>query len=91
MGRHMAGLRAPMFAMAGMHNMPISKFWLWDGLGLCVSAPVVIGIGWWLADKLDEAQEVLHDSSSSCRRSCQSRSSVSSSGALRRNKPVHEH
>ena len=59
MARHMAGLRAPTFAMAGMHNMPISKFWLWDGLGLCVSAPVVIGIGYWLADNLDRAKSLL--------------------------------
>jgi membrane protein DedA with SNARE-associated domain len=59
MGRHMAGLRAPIFAMAGMHRMPITKFWLWDGLGLCVSAPVVIGIGWWFADNLDEALGIL--------------------------------
>jgi membrane protein DedA with SNARE-associated domain len=59
MGRHMAGLRAPIFAMAGMHRMPISRFWLWDGLGLCVSAPVVIGIGWWLADNLEAAKKHL--------------------------------
>jgi membrane protein DedA with SNARE-associated domain len=59
MARHMAGLRAPTFAMAGMHNMPITKFWLWDGLGLCVSAPVVIGIGYWLADNLDRAKALL--------------------------------
>lgn len=60
MGRHMAGLRAPTFAMAGMHNMPLGKFWLWDGLGLCVSAPVVIGIGYWLADNVDHAKALLH-------------------------------
>jgi membrane protein DedA with SNARE-associated domain len=59
MGRHMAGLRAPIFAMAGMHRMPITKFWLWDGLGLCVSAPVVIGIGWGFADNLDRALDIL--------------------------------
>jgi membrane protein DedA with SNARE-associated domain len=61
MARHMAGLRAPTFAMAGMHNMSLIKFWLWDGLGLCVSAPVVIGIGYWLADNLDRARELLHN------------------------------
>lgn len=59
MARHMAGLRAPTFAMAGMHKMPITRFWLWDGLGLCVSAPIVIGIGYFMADKLDEAKEWL--------------------------------
>ncbi len=59
MARHMAGLRAPTFAMAGLHGMPLSKFWLYDGLGLCVSAPVVIGIGYWLADNLDGARALL--------------------------------
>jgi membrane protein DedA with SNARE-associated domain len=59
MARHMAGLRAPTFAMAGMHGMQLSRFWLWDGLGLCVSAPVVIGIGYWLADNLDKARALL--------------------------------
>ena len=60
MARHMAGLRAPTFAIAGMHGMSLSRFWLWDGLGLCVSAPVVIGIGWWLADNLERAKDYLH-------------------------------
>jgi membrane protein DedA with SNARE-associated domain len=60
MARHMAGLRAPTFAIAGMHGMPLSRFWLWDGLGLCVSAPVVIGIGYWLADNLEKAKHYLH-------------------------------
>lgn len=55
MARHMAGLRAPTFAMAGMHNMPLTKFWLWDGLGLCVSAPVVIGIGYWVGENIERA------------------------------------
>ena len=61
MGRHMAGLRAPIFAMAGIHGMRLRQFWLWDGLGLCVSARVVIGIGYLLADKLDEAKAHLQN------------------------------
>jgi len=56
MGRHMAGLRAPIFAMAGINGVKLRNFWLWDGLGLCVSAPVVIGIGYTLADQLDNAK-----------------------------------
>jgi membrane protein DedA with SNARE-associated domain len=59
MARHMAGLRAPTFAMAGMHGMPLSRFWLWDGLGLCVSAPVVIGVGYWFAEHLDDAKAMM--------------------------------
>jgi membrane protein DedA with SNARE-associated domain len=56
LGRHMAGLRAPIFAMAGINGIKLRDFWLYDGLGLCVSAPVVIGIGYVLADQLDHAK-----------------------------------
>ena len=56
MGRHMAGLRAPIFAMAGINGVKLRNFWLWDGLGLCVSAPVVIGIGYTLAEELPKAR-----------------------------------
>lgn len=56
MGRHMAGLRAPIFAMAGINGVKLRDFWFYDGLGLCVSAPVVIGIGYVLADQLDHAK-----------------------------------
>ncbi|MDB4976648.1 MAG: DedA family protein [Myxococcaceae bacterium] len=60
MGRHMAGLRAPIFAMAGINGVKLRNFWLWDGLGLCVSAPVVIGIGYALAEELPKARAHLH-------------------------------
>ena len=60
MGRHMAGLRAPIFAMAGINGVKLRNFWLWDGLGLCVSAPVVIGIGYTLAEELPKARAHLH-------------------------------
>lgn len=61
MGRHMAGLRAPIFAMAGINGVSLRSFWLWDGLGLCVSAPVVIGIGYKLAEELPKARAYLHE------------------------------
>lgn len=92
MGRHMAGLRAPIFAMAGIHRMKLSQFWLWDGLGLCVSAPVVIGIGYLLADKLDEAKAHLQN----FELLIVILLAVGAIGffvwrKLRRTKPVHEH
>lgn len=61
MGRHMAGLRAPIFAMAGIHKIKLSQFWLWDGLGLCISAPVVIGLGWFLGSQLENLEARVHD------------------------------
>lgn len=53
MGRHMAGLRAPIFAMAGINGVKLRTFWLYDGLGLLVSAPAMIGLGYFFAKNLD--------------------------------------
>ena len=52
MGRHMAGLRMPIFAMSGIYGVKLRTFWLYDGLGLLVSAPAVIGIGYYFAKNL---------------------------------------
>ncbi len=51
--RHIAGLRAPFFALAGMHHMPYPTFLMWDGLGLCVSGPLLVGLGALSAQHLD--------------------------------------
>jgi membrane protein DedA with SNARE-associated domain len=51
-GRHMAGLRMPIFAMAGIQGVKLRTFWLFDGLGLLVSAPAMIGIGYFFATHL---------------------------------------
>jgi membrane protein DedA with SNARE-associated domain len=92
MGRHMAGLRAPIFAMAGIHKLKLSQFWLWDGLGLCVSAPIVIGIGYKLAEELPKAQKYLKNFELIVITIL----SVALIGffvwrKLRRSKPLHEH
>jgi membrane protein DedA with SNARE-associated domain len=55
LARHLAGLRAPIFALAGMHRMRLWRFLLWDALGLTVSAPLVVGLGYFLSDRLEEA------------------------------------
>ena len=44
--RHIPGLRAPIFALAGMHHMRRARFLLWDGLGLCITAPLTVCAGW---------------------------------------------
>jgi membrane protein DedA with SNARE-associated domain len=59
MGRHMAGLRMPIFAMAGIYGVKLRTFWLYDGLGLLVSAPAVIGIGYYFAKNLPKILELL--------------------------------
>lgn len=54
--RHVAGLRAPTFAFAAMHGMPLRRFLLWDFLGLCVSAPWMLGIGYWFAGNTEKIE-----------------------------------
>lgn len=56
LARHVAGLRAPVFALAGIHGMPLSRFLLWDGLALCLSAPLVLALGWWSSSHLELAR-----------------------------------
>jgi membrane protein DedA with SNARE-associated domain len=55
--RHVAGLRAPVFAFAGMHGMSYKKFIFYDFLGLCVSAPWMLGVGYWFAGNTDKIEE----------------------------------
>jgi membrane protein DedA with SNARE-associated domain len=53
--RHLAGIRAPVFALAGMHGMSGTRFLLFDLAGLTVSAPLVMGIGYLFSHRLEEA------------------------------------
>jgi membrane protein DedA with SNARE-associated domain len=58
LARHIAGLRAPIFVLAGVHGMPRGRFFLYDGLGVCVTVPVVVGLGYFLSHYVDQ---VRHD------------------------------
>jgi membrane protein DedA with SNARE-associated domain len=51
--RHMAGLRAGVFAVAAIHGMPTSRFILFDALGACVSVPVMVTLGFLFSANLD--------------------------------------
>ena len=44
--RHVAGLRAAVFAMAGIHRMAPSRFLLWDTAAACLNVPLVVGLGY---------------------------------------------
>jgi membrane protein DedA with SNARE-associated domain len=54
--RHVAGLRAPTFAMAGINAMPYRTFVFWDSLGICISVPVMVLLGHGFADHLDRVR-----------------------------------
>jgi membrane protein DedA with SNARE-associated domain len=53
--RHVVGLRAPTFLLAGVHRMSIVRFLIWDGLAFCISGPLFVAIGYFGSDQLDEA------------------------------------
>jgi len=53
LARHLAGLRTPFFAMAGIHGMKLKRFVMWDALALCITAPLVTGLGYFFSDRLD--------------------------------------
>lgn len=52
--RHVAGLRAAVFAMAGIHGMRPRRFLLWDAAAACISIPFVIGLGYFGAKHIDK-------------------------------------
>ncbi|MBI5495073.1 MAG: DedA family protein [Deltaproteobacteria bacterium] len=51
--RHMAGLRAPCFLMAGVARMSPVKFILADGFGACLSVPLFIWVGYKFGENLE--------------------------------------
>ena len=52
--RHVAGLRAAVFAMAGIHGMRPRRFLLWDTAAACISIPLVVGLGYFGAKHVDK-------------------------------------
>lgn len=57
--RHVAGLRALVFILAGIEKMPYRKFIAWDALGALVSVPVVCSLGYFFRSNLDKVEEWL--------------------------------
>lgn len=56
-GRHVAGLRPCVFAMAGMEGMPYRKFIFWDSVGACISVPALTLAGYFGSESLDYIHE----------------------------------
>jgi membrane protein DedA with SNARE-associated domain len=51
--RHVAGLRAAVFAMAGIHGMRPRRFLAWDAAAACISIPFVMGLGYFGSRHVD--------------------------------------
>jgi membrane protein DedA with SNARE-associated domain len=59
--RHASGLRVPVFALAGASGVRSRTFLLADGASALVSVPVVVGLGWLFAARLQELERDLHE------------------------------
>lgn len=51
--RHIVGLRAPMFALAGLHGMRISTFLFFDLLAFAISGPLFVWLGYFFSERLE--------------------------------------
>jgi membrane protein DedA with SNARE-associated domain len=55
-GRHLPGLRPAVFALAATHKMARWRFLLWDLLGACITAPLVLWLGFQFSDRLERVR-----------------------------------
>jgi membrane protein DedA with SNARE-associated domain len=59
-GRHTPMLRAVVFFLAGASGVPLWKFLLADGLSAAVTVPLVVSLGYYFGDHLDDVRRFLH-------------------------------
>ncbi len=52
-GRHIPGVRAPLFALAGINRMELKRFLFWDALSACINTPFIFWLGWEFSDQLE--------------------------------------
>lgn len=57
LARHVAGLRAAVFAMAGISGMAPRRFFFWDALAACISIPFVMGLGYFGARHVNRMRQ----------------------------------
>ena len=57
--RFVAGVRMPIFAIAGVHGMGLARFLAWDIAALCLSAPIVFALGYFFSDQVSAVFEGL--------------------------------
>ena len=59
-GRHTPMLRAPIFFLSGASNVPFWKFLLADGVSAMVTVPIVVTLGYYFGEHLDEIRQKIH-------------------------------
>ncbi|WP_426753130.1 DedA family protein [Myxococcus sp. Y35] len=52
-GRFLSVLRGAVFVLAAVQGMRLRHFLLWDGLALCLSAPLAVGLGYAFSHSVD--------------------------------------
>ncbi len=55
--RHVMGLRAAVFAFAGINRMPLRTFLFWDGLAACITVPATVLLGYAGALHIDRVHQ----------------------------------
>ncbi len=60
LARHASGLRLPVFALAGASGVRSATFLLADGLSALVSAPLLVGAGWYFAGHVEVLRRGIH-------------------------------
>lgn len=61
LARHVVGVRAAVFAVAGMHGMPLPRFLFWDALGACISVPLMTSLGFVASQHVDRVARGVHE------------------------------
>ena len=59
-GRHTPMLRAPIFFLAGASRVPLWKFALADALSAAVTVPIVVTLGFYFGEHLDDIRKKIH-------------------------------
>lgn len=58
-GRHVAGVRALVFVLAGIERVPFRKFVLFDALAAMITVPVMFGLGYFFSTHLRRVESGL--------------------------------
>jgi len=60
-GRHTPGLRAPIFFLSGASGVGLGKFVLADVLSAAVTVPLVVTLGYFFGEHLDDIRRRMHE------------------------------
>jgi membrane protein DedA with SNARE-associated domain len=59
-GRHTPGLRAPIFFLSGASGVGFWKFLICDAVSAAVTVPVVVALGYYFGEHLDDVRSRMH-------------------------------